>query len=179
MILFLPKEAFFSAALEQDPKLIEYGWQKKVALVGPTILLALLRLVEYGWHQRRFEENAQEILNEGKELYNRIKIFMGHFAESRSALDKAVNCYNDMIGSLKWRLLPAARKFKELGIPANEEVPPLEYIEAKPVELTVVEPEVKLTSGDSMDVARESWQESATIEDEGKPLHGPSGGEVR
>ena len=120
VVMFIPGEAFFCAALMEDPELIEYGVDHNVIVATPTTLIALLKAVAYGWRQEQLAENAKEISELGKELYIRCGWFAGHIANSGDHLGKAVKAHNDAIKSLESKFLVQARRFKDLGCVASD-----------------------------------------------------------
>jgi DNA recombination protein RmuC len=141
VVLFLPGESFFSAALEQDRTLIEDGMQKKVVLATPTTLIALLRSAAYLWQQEKITQNARRISDLGKELHDRLRSFMGHFQTLGSTIERAVDSYNKAVGSLESRVLPSARKFRELGAATGDQIVEVEPVDEMPRALTAPERE--------------------------------------
>ncbi len=132
VVMYLPGESFFSAALEYDHTLIEDSSIKKVIIATPTTFIALLKAIAYGWQQEQLTKNAQEISILGKELYERINTLANHFSDIGSAIEKAIGAYNKAVGSMESRVLPSVRRFKELGITGSEEIPILEQIDQTP-----------------------------------------------
>lgn len=139
VVLFLPGDSFFSAALEQDRSLIEDGMQKRVVIATPTTLIALLHSVAYGWRQEQIEKSTQQVSDLGRQLYDRLRVFVGHFSDAGAGLKKAVDGYNRAAGSLESRVLTAARKFKELGAVTGDEIAEVPAIDEVPRALRVAE----------------------------------------
>jgi DNA recombination protein RmuC len=131
VVLFVPGESFFSAALEQDRTLIEDAIEKRVVLASPTTLIALLRAIAYGWKQQLVAENAERIKDLGKELYDRIVKFAEHLSDVAKSLERANKAYNNAVASFDSRLVPSARKFREMGV-GSANVPDLDPIETSP-----------------------------------------------
>jgi len=132
VVMFLPGEMFFSAALEQDASLIDSGIQG-VILASPTTLIALLRAVSYGWQQQSVEENARKIGELGRNLYESVRVLGGHVDLLGSRLKSALEAYNSAVGSLEGNVLVKARKLKELSVQNGlEEIKQLEPIDRVP-----------------------------------------------
>jgi DNA recombination protein RmuC len=140
VVMFLPGEMFFSAALEQDPGLIECGVEKRVIPASPTTLIALLRAVAYGWQQEAMEENARKISDLGKNLYEAVRTLGERVQTLGTRLKSTLEAYNDSVGSLEGNVLVKARKFKELqAANGGEEIKPLEPIDRVPRMLQAAE----------------------------------------
>ena len=132
VVLFLPNEAIFSAALEQDPQLIEQGVNNQVIIATPTTLIALLKAIAYGWQQEAIAREAKEIAALGKELYDRIGVVAGHFSKVGKSLDQTVGHYNKAVNSLESRLMVTAKKFEALDSASAEVLPEVKAIEKIP-----------------------------------------------
>lgn len=122
VVMFVPGEAFFSAALEQDPELIESGVASRVMLATPTTFIALLRAVAFGWQREQVGRNAEMISELGRALYGRLQVLVKNFSGIRRGLDAAVGAYNDSVGSLESRVLVSARRLAELGAGVGDEL---------------------------------------------------------
>ena len=141
VVMFVPGEAFLSAACTENPDLIEYGAGKGVYIASPLTLMALLRSYALGWQHRQQEENAKKIAEAGKVLYDRVRTLVGHFAAIGSNLQKATEAYNKAVGSMESRVLPQGRKLKELASLPDAELPDLTAIETAPREITALDAE--------------------------------------
>ena len=137
VILFIPGDQFLSAALNEQPDLIEYALSKQIILATPTSLVALLKAVAYGWRQLALADNAKEIRVLAEDLYGRLATFVGHMNRVGRQLASSVDHYNKAVGSLERNVLPGARKFVELGIHEKKSIEKLESLE--PVPRTMIE----------------------------------------
>ena len=137
VILFIPGDQFLSAALNEEPDLIEYALSKQIILATPTSFVALLKAVAYGWRQLSLADNAKEIRILAEELYSRLATFVTHMNKVGRQLASSVESYNKAVGSLERSVLPGARKFVELGVHTKKELEKLESLE--PVPRTMIE----------------------------------------
>jgi DNA recombination protein RmuC len=132
VVMFLPGETLFSAALQHDLGLIEYGLKQRVLLASPITLIALLTTVAHSWRQEAIADNYREVAALGRELYERLSVLTGHFEDLRKKLDGAVQAYNKAAGSFETRVLTGARKLRDLEVTTAPELPPAEPIDTVP-----------------------------------------------
>ena len=144
VILFIPGDQFLSAALNEDPNLIDSALSQQIILATPTSFVALLKAVAYGWSQIALTENAEEIRRLAADLYGRLTTFVGHLNKLGRQLSSSVENYNRAIGSLERKVLPGARKFVELGIRPKKEIEPLETLESLPRQLPEITEDDKI-----------------------------------
>ena len=132
VVMFLPGEALFQSALQQDVELVDYGVRCQVFPASPITLIALLQVVAHGWRHERLAQNAEEIQLLGQELYARVSKMTEYLDTLRTRLDSTVKAFNDAVGSYETRVLVTARKFKELGATSGTEIEPLQSIDTAP-----------------------------------------------
>lgn len=132
VVMFIPGEAFFAAALEAEPGLIEEGARSNIILATPTTLISLFKAVAHGWRQEQIAEHAEMVRDLGVELHDRLRVMAGHLAKVGDHLGRTVRSYNDVIGSYESRVLVTGRKFAELGAASGSEIEPLAVVEAAP-----------------------------------------------
>jgi DNA recombination protein RmuC len=130
VVLFLPGDQFLSAALQENPGLIDESLRQNVILATPSTLVALLKAVAYGWKQSVLAENAVQVRKLGEDLYKRLAVFAEHLGRLGKSLGSSVESFNRAVGSLETQVLPAARRFPELGLRVNRELEPLEPVSA-------------------------------------------------
>jgi len=137
-VVMFVDEGLYRAALDQDGSLFDAGAESGVIIASPATLIGLLRTVAYGWQQETVAESARAISALGRELYERLGVFGGHFAKVGRSLDTAVGAFNHAVSSFETRLLVTARKFPEHGV-TSDELPETKQTERKPVVLTAAE----------------------------------------
>jgi DNA recombination protein RmuC len=128
VVLFLPGDQFLTAALQENPGLIDDSLRQNVMLATPTSLVALLKIVAYGWKQSILADNAAEIRRLGEDLYKRLAVFGEHLGRLGKSLGGSVDSFNKAVGSLEQQVLPAARRFPELGLRVNREIEPIDPV---------------------------------------------------
>jgi DNA recombination protein RmuC len=140
VVMFVPGEAFFVAAMERDPSLFEQALRQKVMVATPMTFIALVKAIAYGWQQEKVTRNAQAVAELARELYERIKTFGDHVAAVGHAIRQSVERYNRAVGSLEGRVLPCARGFEVLGVvPVGTAMPELIQVEVEPRQLQAAE----------------------------------------
>jgi DNA recombination protein RmuC len=137
VVMYLPSDACLMAALDSDPQLLEYAFQKHIILTTPTTIFALLKTVATGWQQYQIDENARRILTQGQELFRRLKLFVEHFAGIGRGLKTAVDKFNEAVGSYENRLLPEVRRFQELRGAEGEAPPLVGMVDSQPRPVTL------------------------------------------
>lgn len=139
VVCFLPAESFLAAALEADPALLDHAFSKNVALVAPVSLLAALKSVAYSWRQESLTQNARELFDASRQLYQRLGTLGGHVSKLGGSLKSAVEKYNALVGTLESRVLPAARRIGDLDPSTTEQMPPAKPLESTPRVLSAAE----------------------------------------
>lgn len=147
VVMFLPVEALFAAALQEDPGLLEYGVDRRVIPASPLTLIALLRAINYGWKQESLAHDASKIRELGKDLYNSVRVLAGHLAKMRNNLEDTVQAFNASVGSVERSFLNKARKLSELNAAGDELIPHVDPIDERLRGLEAVE--LKADLGDT------------------------------
>lgn len=149
VVMFLPGESFYRAALEQDPALLELHASSRVIIASPTTLITLLRAIAVGWREEKVAESARSVSELGRELYERLATMVEHFATVGKRLDGAVQAYNQTVGSLERRVLVSARRFPEHGIGTDKQI-----VELAPVDKSTQQPQtIELPTRSAADAA--------------------------
>jgi DNA recombination protein RmuC len=145
VVMFIPGEAFLASALQTEPELMERGMESRVLLATPSTLIALLKAAAYGWRQEALAENARQIADLGRELFDRIAVMAAHWSRVGKTLGQAVDAYNQATGSLETRVLVTARKFTDLGAVAPDKEIPAPAV-AEQQTRTLSAPEMDMTT---------------------------------
>jgi len=143
VVLFIPGDQFLGAALDEDRSLLEEALSKQVILATPTSFVALLRAIGYGWRQEQLAENAEHIKQTGEQLYQRLMTYTEHLNKLGKSLENSVKHYNNSVGSFDTRILPSARKFKEMGISSGKDTEQPQKIETAPRQLDALQFELE------------------------------------
>ncbi len=150
VVMFLPGEFLLQPALERDPELFDRSMQQRVIIATPNTLMALLKTVEMGWKEAQLAEHALEVQRIGQELHDRLAVYAGHIARVGGSLRSAVTSYNSAVGSFDSRVAVSARRFRELGVPATDEIPELDQLDIDVREITARQlPDAQLALTDS------------------------------
>jgi DNA recombination protein RmuC len=128
-VLFLPGDQFLSAALAEKPELIDSALKQRIIVTTPSTLMALLKVIAYGWRQSRVTENAREVRELGQDLHKRLGVFVGHLQKVGRSFGSAIDAFNSAVGSLERNVLPQARKFTELGATGDTPIDPVDQLE--------------------------------------------------
>jgi len=142
VVMFLPSEAIYSAALEQAPSLIEEGVARKVLIATPTTLIALLQTVHFGWRQEKLADSARKISEQGRVLHDRLGTLVEHWSKLGGVLGRATEHYNAAVASFETRVIPAVRKLEELGAGSSKTVGDLDSVDTRPRPVRALEEEV-------------------------------------
>ncbi len=146
VVLFLPGEFLLASALREAPELVEHAMQSRVVIATPFTLVSLLHAVAYGWRQEALAENAMQVSRLGRDLHDRLVTWASHLVKLRESLIRCVDAFNDSVGSLEHRVLVSARRFKEMGVGGDKEVPLIEPVELRPRALSAMEPPADATT---------------------------------
>ncbi len=171
VILFIPGDQFLSAALAEQPGLLEEALSQKVVLATPTSLVALLKAIAYGWRQLALADNAEEIRRLAEDLYTRVAAFSSHLSRLGKQLESSVKAYNSAVGSLERKVLPGARKFVELGVQARKPIETLTEVETAAREVSSVSEESAAPASDTpqAEAGQPLTSPDADAEDAAKP----------
>ncbi len=148
VVMFIPGEAFVAAAAETDPNLLADAMERRVVIATPVTLFALLSAIAYGWQQQQAAQSAEKITRLGQEIYERLRTLGEHFETMGQALRKSTDAYNRAVGSMERMVLPAARKFRDLGAATGKDIAELEPIDVEPRRLVAPELPAQLDIGE-------------------------------
>lgn len=161
VVMFLPGDAFLTAAVAAQPALVEEAWSRGIVLASPSTLLGFLRGVALGWREQQIADEAGEIARTGRELHERLSVFAGHLDKLGVHLGRSVDAFNKTVGSLESRVLPQARRFEDIGAGSTRTLVSPDAVEVGPRAMAVV-PDPPLLTADSSDALRDEAPASAT-----------------